>query len=599
MRCNYIREVRKMNKKYGLLNKIFIICITVLIISVCAVSSFGYNIEKKSFIVLNSRGYIQDLIDNASEGDTIFVPSGIYYEQIIINKSISLIGENKETTIIDGGEADKSDSRDIIDISADWVNISGFTIRNSKQGIHYEAAINLVSNYSTISGNIFTKNFWCADVSFSRYNTFSDNIINLTDGGIHLVFSDYNTISNNFISSYRQGVYIYRSVKNNVIDNEFHKGGLFFIESFGTTVYNNTINGKTLAYFESKHGITIDEDAGQIILLSCSGITVKNQVLSRTYTGLQVSKSSNCLFSGNIISDNFHGLSISDSNNNTITDNNIYNNTYTGLGIYRDGKDSNISNNKISKNNRGLYIFNCRQGVDVYNNSITHNNISMDISTISKDCIVSCNLISNNDYGINISVDSIRNTLYHNNFINNTLNACDEGANYWNDSYPAGGNYWDDYTGEDNNGDGIGDTPYPIPGGYNQDNYPLIEPWNNKPPSVEIINPKVGFFHISGIPLLPTPLNLISDTISIGGFRLRPIIINAVDDIFDSEDLFVKVYLNGEEQGNASYCCDWRLHEWFWTGFALGNYNLTITAEDPFGEIGIAEIKIWNFCFLP
>ena len=39
---------------------------------------------------VGSRGYIQDFIDNASDGDTINIPSGIYYENIIINKSISL-----------------------------------------------------------------------------------------------------------------------------------------------------------------------------------------------------------------------------------------------------------------------------------------------------------------------------------------------------------------------------------------------------------------------------------------------------------------------------------------------------------------------------
>jgi len=120
----------------------------------------------------------------------------------------------------------------------------------------------------------------------------------------------------------------------------------------------------------------------------------------------------------------------------------------------------------------------------------------------------------------------------------------------------------------------------------------------NQPPSVEIINPKEGYFHFSGKPIIPTFFNLIYDTMSIGGFRLYPVIINATDDIDKSEKLTVNVYLNGEYQGNASYCCDWKKHEWFWTGWALGTYNLTITAKDSFGATGSANIDVWNFCLI-
>ena len=60
----------------------------------------------------------------------------------------------------------------------------------------------------------------------------------------------------------------------------------------------------------------------------------------------------------------------------------------------------------------------------------------------------------------------------------------------------------------------------------------------------------------------------------------------------------MKVFLNGEYQGNAIYCCDWKLHEWFWTGLALGTYELTITAEDSLGAIGSTNLDVWNFCIL-
>jgi hypothetical protein len=81
---------------------------------------------------------------------------------------------------------------------------------------------------------------------------------------------------------------------------------------------------------------------------------------------------------------------------------------------------------------------------------------------------------------------SNNNTIYHNNFNNIITNAKDAGINHWNLSYPNGGNYWHDYSGKDiyhgpNNqypdGEGIGDTPYPIINGINQDIYPLMNEW--------------------------------------------------------------------------------------------------------------------------
>jgi len=81
--------------------------------------------------------------------------------------------------------------------------------------------------------------------------------------------------------------------------------------------------------------------------------------------------------------------------------------------------------------------------------------------------------IENNFYGIYTSYHDIN--ISHNNFINNSHNAWDSGGNAWDDG--TKGNYWDDYTGNDENMDGIGDFPYAIEGGMSFDNYPLMYPY--------------------------------------------------------------------------------------------------------------------------
>jgi nitrous oxidase accessory protein NosD len=66
---------------------------------------------------------IQDAINDSKNGDTIFVYSGTYFEHIVINISINLMGEDRTTTIIDGGG-----NGEVVTLNADNTNISKFTI---------------------------------------------------------------------------------------------------------------------------------------------------------------------------------------------------------------------------------------------------------------------------------------------------------------------------------------------------------------------------------------------------------------------------------------------------------------------------------------
>lgn len=103
--------------------------------------------------------------------------------------------------------------------------------------------------------------------------------------------------------------------------------------------------------------------------------------------------------------------------------------------------------------------------------------------------IMNKNCSSNDCPGIHLR-NSNNNFIYVNNFINNADNVYFyDLANIWNSTSPITyiyngskytnylGNYWSDYTGNDTNGDGIGDTPYSI--NSDKDNYPLMQPFEN------------------------------------------------------------------------------------------------------------------------
>lgn len=187
----------------------------------------------------NPYHYIWQGVENASACDVIYVYNGTYYENLVIRKPIELIGENKNTTIIDGGQ-----KFDIIVIYADNVTISGFTLQNAKKynGIFVDESNNTMISNNTINNTSIGINLYLT----CRNTLISDNCVTYSENNGIVIqdSSDYNIICRNKINHNKNNsIYIFLSNGNSIFSNliEFNYNGILIDTSYGNQIYNNYI----------------------------------------------------------------------------------------------------------------------------------------------------------------------------------------------------------------------------------------------------------------------------------------------------------------------------------------------------------------------
>ena len=232
------------------------------------------------------------------------------------------------------------------------------------------------------------------------------------------------------------------------------------------------------------NAVTIENTTN--VLIKNLKITADKKVISQTTSWTGETKN---------IYDYFSGIEIKNVTNSKIENCNISNCAEYGIGVpfefYKSphNKYSNniiISDNILNNNSYGISITensNFSTNHLIKNNYCSSNTVGIYIAT-NNNKIINNTIISNQGTGLSIPYGNILtsdNIIYHNKFINNQKNSIDgSGNNQWYNKNLNQGNYWDDYTGSDNDNDGIGDTPYVIDNKENKDLCPIMNIDRNK-----------------------------------------------------------------------------------------------------------------------
>jgi len=561
---------------------------------------------------------IQEAINAANPGDTIYVRNGTYYENVVVNKTLSLLGENRERTIIDPRKTST-----VILVSANNVSISNFTVRNSGSGT-YDAGIfiegdgceindnHIVSNYrsgvyisglhNTLYGNNITSNSFDGVRILGSFNKLLQNDIignsPYQDYSGISIYGSHNIITGNNITDDRLGIWMDHAGDNRVSGNyiAYNSWGIYPFCSSDNVLSNNII---TSNYWD---GIEMHGPSDRNLVV--------DNVITSNYVGIFGGGSFNTV-SSNSITNNTYGIDFFTSYNNMISGNNITTNREYGINLREGSSNNTLSGNLLATNNEGIILQGSKENV-ILSNALSDNiGYAIKLTDFSDKNRVMANNFSKNQGGIYLN-NAASNIIFHNNFLKNSQQVISVNSqNIWDDGYPSGGNCWSDYNDTDihrgvsqneTGCDGIGDRPYIIDEN-NKDNYPLMTPYPDEtPPRIVVISPENRSYASTSIPLIFT----LNESTSWMGYSLNGqanVTITGNTTLSLSEGSYwIRVYANATH-GNMGYSdiipftvdttppITLRDYDGLWR---TTDFTITLTATDDMSGVAETYYKINN-----
>jgi len=327
---------------------VFLTFVSVLLLSMVVVSSFPISVEARpgEIVVPDDYTRIQWAIGNATDGDTILVRAGTYYEHVVVNKSVALIGENERRTIVDG-----NGTGTVIKVTANNVKITRFTAQNS--GLP-DSGIRL---------------------DYSSGNNISHNIMKNNWAGIELFYSNNNVLTGNNVTNNGNGIYFIDVSSNNVLNGNLVSSNNGYGISLSLAGSNNTLAGNL---------VSSNNYIGVFFGGSCNNTLVGN-IVSNNRIGIDLSVSSDNVLAGNIVSSNNEiGISFQASSDNVLTGNTVSSNNGTGIGLHASSNNV-LAGNNVTNNGYGIY----------FGNNITIHGYGIALSSCENNTIYHNNFIDN------------------------------------------------------------------------------------------------------------------------------------------------------------------------------------------------------------
>jgi len=340
---------------------------------------------------------------------------------IILNESgnNTLTGNTANNNYYDGIYLDHSSNNTLTGNTAS---------SNASYGIYLEDSGN-----NTLTGNTASSNYNGIYLEESGNNTLTGNTASSNaDCGIYLDYScNANTLTGNTASSNgNSGIYLYSSSNDTLTDNtmsgnqyNFSVEGKLLSDYTHNIDSSNMVESKPIYYWVNQQNKQIPSDAGYVGIVNSNNIIVKDLTLENNGQGVLFAYTAGSRIENVNASNNYNGIKLYSSINNTLTDNTANNNEYEGIYLYDSNNDTLMGNTASSNNNYGIYL------EESGNNTLTDNTAN------------------NNEYEGIYLYDSDNNTL--------TGNTAESNASCGIYLYESGNNTLTDNTADNNYYNGI------------------------------------------------------------------------------------------------------------------------------------------------